>query len=155
MADILSTFLANNTLILVADTITTLIADAMPIFVANARKGEGNKVDIDGRSIVIISTSSQSCASITLVTRPIVNIYIGIDEISYRADFPHFRRVRISGDVSETGREHCSKRLTEGLHITTKKGRGISVVNQLSFGVNHGKETGGRRTEGIKRSKTE
>jgi len=96
VADILSTFLANNVLILVADTITTSVADTMPIFVANARGEEGDKVDVDGRSIVIISTSSQSRASIALVTRSIVNICIGI-EISYRADFPHFCRIRISG----------------------------------------------------------
>jgi len=43
VADILSTFLANNALILVADTITTSVADTMPIFVANARGGEGDK----------------------------------------------------------------------------------------------------------------
>ena len=65
---------------------------------------ETNKVDVDGRSIVIISTSSQSRASIALVTRPIVNICIDI-EISYRANFPHFCRFHISGDVSETDRE--------------------------------------------------
>lgn len=39
MADILSTFLANNALILVADTDTTSVADTMPTFVANAERG--------------------------------------------------------------------------------------------------------------------
>lgn len=68
--------------------------------------GGGGKVDVDGGSIVIISTSSQSRAGIAPVTGPIVNICIAIDEIPLSR---FSRRVRAfserRNDASETGRE--------------------------------------------------
>lgn len=92
----------------------------------------GDKVDVDDGSIVIISTSSQSRASIALMYRTDCKCLYW-----YRRDILSQILVSVASaltsDVSETGREPCGKRL----QVTTKR-RGISVVNQLSFGVNRG-----------------
>lgn len=87
MADILSTFLANNTLILVADNVTTLIADIMPIFVASVRARLTLTVGPSLSFRLPANHWYQYCPS----TKPIVNIYIAISTRYLIADSRFYR----------------------------------------------------------------
>lgn len=81
--DILSTFLANNALILVADTGATLAADTMPIFVANA----GARLTLTVGPSLSFRLAANRVSGLPQYQKAIVNICIAIETRYLIADF--------------------------------------------------------------------